>query len=219
MGKTIFLDLDGPVIDVSRRYYAVHREILKDIDVTPAPYAVYWEGKRKRQALDQIEPGLADPSVLSRYRVRWLESIEDRRFLYFDQMQQGAAPALQHLRGEGFQLVAATLRQQCDNLLWELERLGVRGAFDEILCSGDTQSAEGWILKRRLIETAPQRLRDALLLVGDTEVDVLAARALGLASVAVLNGIRSRDPLAGVSPDFIIRDLAELVSILPRVCV
>lgn len=217
MGKTILLDLDGPVLDVSERYYAVHCEILGDLKVAPVPRAAYWEGKRRQHAPDRIQPGLLDAAVLARYRRCWLERIEDRRFLYFDRAQDGAVEMLRHLRGEGFRLVAATLRQRCDELLWELQRLGVRQAFDKVLCSGDTASAEGWILKRQLIETSPNDLRDACLLAGDTEADVLAARALGLPSVAVLNGIRSRESLAGVSPDFVIADLAELSAVLPLV--
>lgn len=217
MPKRIFLDLDGPILDVSLRYYAVHCDILRDLKVAPAPLPVFWEGKRRRFSPERIQPGLSAPALLEGYRRLWLERIEDRSFLCLDRVQPGAVDALRSLRSEGVALIVATLRQSCSNLSWELERLDVRSLVDDVLCSGDTSSSEGRALKRGLIEKhMGDQLTDCLL-VGDTEVDIMAARDLRVPAVAVLSGIRNRESLAGCCPDFIVADLAALPALLPLV--
>ncbi|MBI2822296.1 MAG: HAD family hydrolase [Acidobacteria bacterium] len=219
MKKLIFLDLDGPVLDVSRRYYTVHCQILEDLKIQAVSFSCYWEGKRSMLGVEQIQTKLSEGEMLENYRKRWLETIEDPGVLRLDQVQPGAGAILRRLRDEGFELVLATLRQSCEHLAWELEHLDVARFFDGILCSGDTSSAEGWVLKKRLVQRRLSPVSGALLLVGDTESDVLAAKALGICSVATLNGIRNRKILESLGPDFILQDLGELPGVLPWVAV
>ena len=50
----IFLDLDGPVLDVSGRYHRIHRETVEALGGRPLPSPEYWEAKRNRVPESEI---------------------------------------------------------------------------------------------------------------------------------------------------------------------
>jgi phosphoglycolate phosphatase-like HAD superfamily hydrolase len=47
-------------------------------------------------------------------------------------------------------------------------------------------------------------------MVGDTEADVMAAKALGLVSCAVTSGLRSAEFLRALKPDYLIQSIEGL---------
>ncbi len=47
-------------------------------------------------------------------------------------------------------------------------------------------------------------------LIGDTETDILAGKELGYVTIAVQNGIRDRNSLEKVNPDYMIDSLANI---------
>ena len=51
-------------------------------------------------------------------------------------------------------------------------------------------------------------------MVGDTEADILMAKKLGLTSIAVSSGIRSRNFLANLDPDYIITGVEKLPQLM-----
>jgi len=48
------------------------------------------------------------------------------------------------------------------------------------------------------------------LIVGDTEVDLQAGQALGLATIAVCNGIRAPQLLEAMHPNWLLEDIASV---------
>ncbi len=98
----------------------------------------------------------------------------------------------------------------------ELVRLGVRGAFAEIVCGEDAVRKKPdpealWIALRRLaVEPA-----DAAY-VGDSPEDVNMARAAGVFAVGVDGGFPNAEGLRKAGPDFLAEDLPEAVAFLLR---
>jgi phosphoglycolate phosphatase len=56
-------------------------------------------------------------------------------------------------------------------------------------------------------------LRPGALIVGDTEVDIRAGKAVGIKTVAVTSGIRSRAALEAEGPDVIVDDIRALANV------
>jgi phosphoglycolate phosphatase-like HAD superfamily hydrolase len=54
------------------------------------------------------------------------------------------------------------------------------------------------------------------LIVGDTEVDIRAGKAVRIKTVAVLSGIRDRAALEAEAPDAIVSDLHGLEDVIKR---
>ena len=92
----------------------------------------------------------------------------------------------------------------------ELSWLGIDKYFKKIL-TGHSET-DGYAKKIELISTVIAKDEIALI-VGDTEADIITGKKLGFKTVAVLSGIRNREILALLNPDFIIRDIGKLSDI------
>jgi phosphoglycolate phosphatase-like HAD superfamily hydrolase len=68
-----------------------------------------------------------------------------------------------------------------------------------------------WLMGQALAELPPVA---KTLMIGDTEADILAAKAHGIPVIAVLSGIRNRDRLQRHQPDWIVANLGEAVDIV-----
>jgi len=205
----LFLDLDGVLLDVSARYYRLHADLLAGTGAVPVDRETYWMRLRERRPLVELvrdgrAPGLDEEA----YRRAWLERIEAPEYLMHDRVVPGTAERLGAL-GVRHPLVLTTLRRRREGLLAQLDALGLRTFFAEVLTAEPLAGAADAERKRRLIESSPL-LRPGAAVVGDTEADVRAGRALGLVTVAVLSGLRSRAVLAAEGPSAIIDSIASL---------
>lgn len=207
----VFFDLDGPLLDVSERYYRVHREIVAGHPVPALGKEELWEMKRRQVPVDALVAG-ADPALTpAQYREKWLERIERPEFLAYDRVVPGALEVLRALR-ERHALYLVTLRRDGETLRWQLDRLGMRPAFRQVFW-GERDGVPGWQIKVEGIRTAGARAGDVI--VGDSEVDVLAGRELGMVTIATANGIRTADFLAQVAgAAVVIPDITALLPIL-----
>jgi phosphoglycolate phosphatase len=203
----IFLDLDGPVLDVSRRYHQVHQDTVERFGGWPLPRTVYWEAKRNLVAETEIlaRTGLS-PEVAARAEAERLRWIEDPKYLELDDSWPWMGEVLEQLDGLG-QLALVTLRNQPDRLERQLISTGLSIYFEHVIAGrGDgTPAAKAPLLRGAGISWGP-----GSVLVGDTEVDVASGRALGLRTVAVGCGIRTPALLALWSPDALFEDLRQV---------
>jgi phosphoglycolate phosphatase-like HAD superfamily hydrolase len=124
---------------------------------------------------------------------RFLERIEAPASLALDRLFPGVEATLAALRRRGARLVLLSLRRSPNAFAQQVDRLGIGPAF-ELVDAGRVHE-DGAMSKRHLIERAS--LGAAAAVVGDTEAHVLAARALGLASIGVTTGLRNRGYLLG----------------------
>lgn len=209
-GLAVVFDLDGTLVDPSTRHHTVYAELAGSFGGQPLDKPAYWRLKRAGTGWPEIlvESGLpADrtPLFLDRFR----HEIERRKWLALDTIFPGADDVLQSLqRRHGLYL--ATLRRSPAALRWQLGALGLNGRFRAVATAPAQGNASDQ--KASLVRHAIGQQHGVM--VGDTEVDVLAARALGLAAVAVSSGIREEEYLAQLDPDFLLVDLAPLPGLL-----
>ena len=188
---TLFLDLDGPLLDVEERYFRVHHDILAELGYSDPvdDKASYWRMKRDRRPLSAflMEKGksLVDEGI---HRRRWLETIESEDYLDFDRIIPGAKQQLGKLSGP-HTLVLVTLRRNREGLIRELECLQLRLFFRAVLCKAQ-RTRDSWKVRHDLIRSSLLLEFDRWI-IGDSEVDILAGKSLGLTTVAVLSGIRN----------------------------
>ncbi|NQU11470.1 HAD family hydrolase, partial [bacterium] len=103
------------------------------------------------------------------------------------------------------ELVLTTLRRSPEPLARQLDRLGIRELFHSVFSGAGEASG---LAKANLIRNYSSVPTGWL--VGDSEADILAARALGLRCCAVTWGIRSRSYLAKLHPQALAGDMREL---------
>jgi phosphoglycolate phosphatase-like HAD superfamily hydrolase len=204
--RRIYFDLDGPLLDVSRRYYRTHQDVCGLLGIGSAlSLAGFWEMKRSRTPVREIL-SCPEPSVETAYRERWLSMVESDELLLLDEVFPFVPGVLSDL-GKSCELWLVSLRRRKDAGRRQVDRVDLAKHFSTILFVGEdgVSPAEA---KSRAIVAAGSRAE--ALFVGDTEVDIGAAKLLGIPSVGVLSGIRNRRVLAECEPDWIVDDIRDL---------
>lgn len=204
----VYFDFDGPVVRNRRKFGAVHAAAVERQQQQPMPASLYWRLKRYRVPEAEICALVSrrlDPKPYLAFRANW---IEHPRFVALDRLVPGFVETASALRAAGHSVRLATLRKRADVLEEQLAMLGVRDLFDAVLCEQDNDGL--WRTKAQMIGADAGFLAGDSMLVGDTEGDVLAARSLGMAVVAVSDGIRAAAMLRLFSPDLLIRSSRNL---------
>lgn len=234
-GLTIFCDFDGPIVDVSERYYTTYRLALDTLKVSyeaqgrsltihPMSRSQFWSLKRHRFPDVEIaaRSGLRDPQI-EPFLNQVKHLVNQTQLLHLDRMQSGADWALNLLHSRGARLILVTLRcrQQATQLLRDY---GLLHLFADIYGSNDQNVAylnvAEW--KANLLRAAWHehlcRYGRPLQswMVGDTEADILAGQSVGIPTVALTCGIRSQSYLAKFNPTCMYNDLLTTAHSLPR---
>ncbi len=216
---TLYLDLDGTIINTSKRHYAVYSAILRRHGYKPLSQAAYWRLKRADRPYNEIlRFSHVSQAHVATFHAEWLQEIEKPRYLACDVLQPGAKRALSSLSSLSslcpFRLILVTLRQKRRSLLGELSRLGIRNFFANVFSA--TPSKTPWEQKAELIrkDGIKKDGKKESFIIGDSGADILAGRALGITSIAVTNGIRSKGALRKLRPKFIARSLPEAACLI-----
>lgn len=205
------LDLDGPILDVSAKYAAVYERFLGERGAPRLPREAYWRLKRAglpaRAVLEASGADrMVDPDALTSYT---REVIETEPFLALDRPFPDVAPTLAHLLSRGDRLVLVTLRRSAPGVELQLSAHGLAALFHDVLVvgkgSGSAEDKRDAVLERGIAVGQEDTF------VGDTELDVRAARLLGVRAIAVTSGLRDAETLELARPDAVCDGLSAAV--------
>jgi phosphoglycolate phosphatase-like HAD superfamily hydrolase len=180
--STLILDLDGTLLDVRARHYAVYAGLLEQMGGRPLAEPAYWRCRRAGLAAGDLLRDLP-PAGRDEFRRGWLDRIEKPEALALDRLYRGAVPTLESLAKE-HQLVLITLRHDARTLHCQLKSVGLTEYFEAVISPpepGVSRKADLWA-----------REGDAeVRVVGDSETDIELANDLGAECVCVTHGLRS----------------------------
>lgn len=209
MINTLILDLDGPLLDGRLRHYQCYKDILNAHGFEAMPEEQYWAMKRSRKDRHAQLAVTGADEIYAIFLALWLERIEQKKYLLYDQIQPGALDTLKKWKHEGFRLNLITMRNEVKNLHWELDYLGISPLLDTINAVGISQ---GSAAKSAAARTLSSNLDvKSILWIGDTEADVEAARLFGCRILLIENGLRTPEYLASLLPDFQTKDLRSII--------
>ena len=202
MTKGVILDLDGPILEGKYRHYKCYSDILREYDFVPVPIDDYWDMKRNRLDRRKQLAASAAEGIYGQFLESWIKRIEKKSYLKLDRLQPGLLDKLRSWKDSGLELVLVTMRNNRNNLIWQLELFGLLPLFIEVITVGagadqnpKFQAARPFVKKHG---------RSSIWWIGDTEVDVEAARLLGVKVCAVYCGLRTYDYLADLNPDLLL---------------
>lgn len=223
---TVFCDFDGPIVDVSNRYYSTYKLGLAD---TQAVYQAknitlpigmlskqqFWQMKQDRVPDVEIamRSGLQGEQI-NFFLGRVIEIVNQPALLKLDRLQPGVSWALALLHSQGVRLVLVTLR--CKSQATQILRNhGLTRLFSGIYGTSDRNAAyqNQAELKTQLLALAiaeQSLLTECPIsgwMVGDTEADLLAGQALSIPTIALTCGIRSPRYLKQFQPTCLHSDL------------
>jgi phosphoglycolate phosphatase len=240
---TVFCDFDGPVVDVSDRYYSTYRLALTDtaqfyrefstgqltdLDIqqqlTMLTKEQFWQMKQNRVPDLEIacQSGL-ESGEIDFFLRRVVEIVNSSDLLQQDKLQPGVQWALNLLTAQGFKLILVTLRDR-DEAIGILEQYGLDRLFTGIYGTANSQAAyQNYAeLKTQLLDLAMRehlvsrvRAHDSWM-IGDTEADILAGQTMGIPTIGLTCGIRSDLQLRQLHPTSIKPDLLSAAQYLVR---
>lgn len=232
---TIFCDFDGPIVDVSDRYYATYEQGLrwvegqcsaaeKPISIRQLTKSQFWTFKQNRIPDRQIAhwSGLEGQHI-DTFLNRVSQTVNHPSLLEHDSIQPRVYDALTLLRQCQIRVVVVTLR--CpdqvqrfltqENLTWAVSDLFGMNS----LGAAYTNQANHKVQRLQAAVTTQQQqgycLRQSYM-VGDTEADIMAGQALGMDTVALTCGIRSSNYLQDFRPTHMMSDLWEVAQYLQQ---
>jgi phosphoglycolate phosphatase-like HAD superfamily hydrolase len=218
----IFTDFDGPIMDVSERYYQVYQYCLeqareREQAVTVLSKQTFWQLKRAQvpeRHIGQLS-GLHDDQARRFAQLR-RDTVHNLDYLPHDRLWPGVITALEHLQNLGCDLVVMTMRRTYTlNLVLKQQQLERFFSPDRRYCIADDHAKESDVVEKpRLMAAALAHLPpcDQSWMIGDTEADIAAARAHAIPMVAVLSGIRDRERLLTYGADTIVDNLPQAIA-------
>ncbi len=220
----IITDFDGPIMDVSERYYRVYQFCLEQTrhpeqEVRQMPKAEFWQLKRACVPEQKIGllSGLEDEQAKEFARLR-KQTVHSLHYMAYDTLAPGAVAALEKVQQAEIDLAVLTMRRVSE-LEYAFKKYDLERFFPKDRCY---RLANDYV-KTRDIDDKPQLMAGALAelppadetwMVGDTEADMVAAKNNGVKVIAVLCGIRDRSQLERYEPDIIVNNLSEAVDIV-----
>lgn len=226
---TLFCDFDGPLVDVSDRYYKTYQLALVrtqasykhgELPIQTLSKAQFWQMKQERTPDLEIamRSGLQG-EAMHRFLNQVSQVVNHPELLQHDRLQPGINWALALLHSQGVRLVLVTLRDrsQATQILRNhgLSRLfsGMYGTEDPSIAYQNYSEAKAQLLAQAIAESP--NLKQGWM-IGDTEADVFAGKAMGISTIAVTCGIRSRTYLERLHPTCIHPDVLSAAHYLIR---
>ena len=220
----LITDFDGPIIDVSERYYHVYQFCLEnsrrpDQPVQKLDKAEFWQLKRACVPEKQIGilSGLDEAQAKEFAQLR-RQTVHTPAYFDYDCLAPGAVAALEKVQQAGVDLAIMTMRR-----MRELDYAFRRHNLDRFFPKNRCYCLSNDYVKTRDIDDKPLLMEQALAelpladdtwMVGDTEADIITAKNHGVKVMAVLCGIRDRSHLEFYKPDLIVKDLSEAVDLV-----
>ncbi len=220
----IITDFDGPIMDLSDRYYHVYQLCLDKVKQPNQPIEILTKAKFWAYKQAQVpEQQLGIESGLTATQSEEFKQMRDRhahqiQYLGLDRVVPGSITALARIQASGSELLVMTLRRNCE-LIPAFERYNLGQFFKphHRYCLPDDYQKNGDIeAKTQLMDRAIAELvvDENTWMVGDTEADLIAAQTHNIKAIGVLSGIRDRERLAQYQPDKIVANLAEAVDFI-----
>jgi phosphoglycolate phosphatase-like HAD superfamily hydrolase len=224
----VFTDFDGPIIDVSERYYQVYQHVLREAaqnsSLSPLDKKTFWDYKRAK--IPEREIGirsgldLEQAKEFARLRKKLVHAIE---YFPLDEIHPTAIAALERLQEAGVMLGVVTMRlvRELEPALakFDLERFFT--AEHRYCIPNDHVKDDDIRDKAMLLTRAHATFKSNTVgtdaqcyMVGDTEADILAGQKLGIPSLAVLSGIRDQNHLSTLAPWKVVQNLQEAVQVI-----
>jgi phosphoglycolate phosphatase-like HAD superfamily hydrolase len=219
----LITDFDGPIMDVSDRYYHVYQlclEKIKDADqpVKQMSKSEFWQLKRAK--VPETKIGIL--SGLNRLQAEQFaqmrrQTVHQMEYMGLDRLLPNAIENLEKLQQLEVDLVVMTMRRVRElDEAFERYDLGRFFPRDRRYCLDNdyiktTDVKDKPLLMAKALHELPSA--SVTWMVGDTEADIAAAKTHHLQVVGVLSGIRDRSQLERYEPDWIVDNFSGAIDL------
>jgi len=205
--KYIFFDLDGTLINSYEAILATVQETLQAHNLPPIPID---EGTKGIKNVYKKHAHVIDPQILRSTHIK-IQKDHYHKNTLFPQVKE----TLTVLKNKGYSLALVTTgnKPKVDHLL---KTLKLNGLFDVVTTESDVTNlkphTEPFERTAQLLGILPG-MKNQILMVGDTEVDILGAKNFGIDVVAVTYSTYGQS-VADYNPTYVIGRFEELLPII-----
>ena len=211
------MDMDGTITKFNLDYLDARRRALQELDKLNIRTPEMTEQSSIYLILKMLKDKL-DPLTFAILRRKFYNLLEEMELKAAQEvtLYPGALETLRELRKRSLKIAIVTNNGRAGTDL-TLKRLNLEGFFDAVVTRDDCEAMKP---DPDPVRNALERIRistEEAFLVGDGVMDVMAARAAGLQSVAVATGPFTKERLLQVEPDYLlgsINDLTTLIDLL-----
>jgi HAD superfamily hydrolase (TIGR01662 family) len=212
--KGIVMDMDGTITKFNLDYMAARRKALQELERMNLRTPEMTEQLSLYLILKKLKDEL-DPDTFTSLRSKFYDLLEEMEIKAASEvtLYPGAVETLRKLRGRGLRIGIVTNNGRAGTQI-TFRRCELAGFFDAVVTRDDCEDMkpDGAPVRKVLAEmNVPPE--DAVL-VGDGVMDILAARAVGLQSVAVATGPFTSDRLLQAEPDYLLGSVNDLPSLI-----
>lgn len=212
--KAVVLDMDGTITEFNLDYMEARRRALEELENVHLRTPEMTEQLSLYLVLKKLKDSL-DAERFASLRRTFYDLLEEMELKAAQEvtLYPGAVETLQKLRGRGLKIGMVTNNGRVGTTL-TLKRYELESYFDAVVTRDDCEEMKpdsGPVLKAlKEMHVSPEEA----ILVGDGVMDVMAARAAGLPSVAVATGPFSNERLLKVEPDYLLASVNDLPLLL-----
>jgi HAD superfamily hydrolase (TIGR01549 family) len=214
--KGLIIDMDGTITKFNLDYSAARRRALDELEKLGLRTPEMNEQASLYILLNQLRERL-EPAKFLKLRSTFYKFFEDMELKAAEDaaLYPGAAETLRELRSKSLRLGLVTNNSRAGTYL-TLKRLNLQPMFDAVVTRDDCDEmkpAGAPILKiLRELRVSP----DAVILVGDGVLDILAAKAAGVRSAAVTTGPFPIERILKAEPDYLLSSVNDLPLLIER---
>lgn len=211
--SVFYIDLDGTLLNIHKRYYKLYLNAVHMSQGNSLSQSKYWSLKRNNICEREIAI-LSEIGDVDGYIDYRNSNIEEPMYLEYDSVISGVYSILGQLKTDNT-LILTTLRHDISKALAQLKLFNLIEYFSKVLINGNNVDAHNaYYTKRDLIQSDGDYRQKNSFVIGDTEVDIISGKLLGIKTISVTSGIRGRSYLNSYSPDYIIPSIARINSSL-----
>lgn len=197
MKKTIYLDLDGTLLNVFDRLYNLYTFLLTQENVNSyLSKERYISAKRSNKKEEEIIKMEISPQKIIPFLQKRNELIESPAFLQYDFLPIDTLKTLVLLQ-KRYDLILVTKRKSEKNAIEQLKRLKMNHFFKKILITSEKYPDKASIIRDK-------KFLPNSMIIGDTEEDIQTGKELNITTIAVASGMRNKEILKQYHPDFML---------------
>ncbi len=215
--KAILFDLDGTLTRFNIDYRSARREVNAELETLGLGEHCLKDGIMLYMMLDNVRGLMPDEGY--RVFVSKVQNLFEKYELasaMSTELQPHAREVMANLKEHGFKTAIVT--NNCQNATKiVINRFGLHALIDVLVTRED---ASRWKPDGSMVKETLDRLQvnpDDALFVGDSIIDVMAAKDSGVTSVALLTGPTLISRLLKEEPDYIIASLADLTTLIEQI--
>ncbi|MBN2144167.1 MAG: HAD-IA family hydrolase [Candidatus Aureabacteria bacterium] len=212
--NAVLFDMDGTLIDSKK---TISRHFITALDEMGVPHSLDLESLGDQLEIPFIELNHRLGLNLDKKKINEFISLYRKNYLLDPvngtKIYEGVEEVLCYIKTRRIKIVLVTGKRN-DAARLILEKLGLTDYFDWIQGEEEGLKAkpEPDILKHALYHIHIPA-QDCIM-VGDTHVDILAGKSLGMKTVAALYGLGKKATLEKTHPDFWIKTIRDLIKIM-----